>query len=153
MIEAIVVGNTLRLVVAVGNAKKNYDITNLEGVALEKVMLEALDHNLWLQVCQETSLTDLLFKNGVPLYIQLRRDGGGLNKQFIMQLNRNPVTGEPFDRTITASASVGHYGIEAAFEVVWSKLVLVLGLLEVPGLFPLKCAALAHFKQQNLYGR
>lgn len=153
MITVDTIRGNLKLVVAVDETSRHFDITNLTGPALEEVMLQALDFHQALLLRNECSLSELLFRNGVPMFLQLRKTESGRTWQFVMQVNRNPFTGEPFERTITASASVGQYGLEAAFEVVWSKLELAMGLFEVPGVFPLKCAALAHFKQQKLYGR
>lgn len=153
MLRVDTVKGNLKIVVEAAGVKRQFDITNLEGVALEEVMLSALDFHQSLMVRDEVSLVDTLFRNGVPLYIQMRKTESGRTSQFILQINRNPITGVPFDRTITASASIGQYGIEAAFEVVWSRLELALGLFEVPGVYPLKCAALAHFKHQKLFGR
>lgn len=153
MLKVDTVKGNLKIVVQAATTTRHFDITNLEGQALEDVMLEALDFHQALLVRNEISLTDLLFRNGVPLFIQLRKTESGRTSQFVLQINRNPVTGEPFERTVTASASVGQYGLEAAFEVVWSRLELALGLFEVQGVLPLKYAALAHFKHQKLYGR
>lgn len=146
-------GAVLKLVVADETKRKEFDISDLEGAELEAVMLQALDLNQAWTFKNEVSIADALFKNGVPQYLHLQR-----NHQNVWSLHlriaRCPITNVIFDKAILASATIGKkFTLEQAFEVVWSKLELTMGLFEIEITQPLKWVTLSHFKQQKLYGK
>lgn len=151
MLKVEACGSALKLVVTDKAVRKEFDISNLSGEALEAVMIKALDLNQYLSHKHEVSVVDVLFKDGTPLYIYLQNNAvGGLS--FHLRINRNPITGSVLPTTIAASASIGRkFTFEQAFEVVWSKLALSFGLLEVEIAQPLKWVMLSHFRQQKLY--
>ena len=152
MLEILTFRGATALKLEVGTTRKHYRLQGLTVEEFEATLKEAHDFHLELLAKKETTLVDLLFNDGVPRYIHLHRDNTrGKAATFQLQLLKNPVTGQVYERPVTASASISKYGIEPAFEVVWSKLELVLGLSELPTIRPLKGAMLAHFKKLNLY--
>ena len=146
-------GAVLKLVVTDATQRKEFDISQLEGAELEAVMLQALDLSQAWEYKNEVSVADALFKNGVPQYIHLQRNHQGV-WSLHLRISRCPITNVIFEKTILASAVIGtKFTLEQAFEVVWSKLEITMGLFEIDIAKPLKWVTLSHFKQQKLYGK
>lgn len=148
MIQIITHKKVTSLLVEVGKFKKIYPLPT-DTQDFEQTLTKVHDLHAELIATQQPTLVDVLFKCGTPQYIHLTKAGSAW--MFQLQLTSNPMTGESFTKPITASASVAKFGLERSFEVVWSKLANKLNLLEDSLVYPLKCAALAHYRQQYLF--
>lgn len=152
MLTIKTIRNTVTLVLSVGNTLRKYPLDLTDKERFEALLMEVHALHEELSAQEQTTLVDLLFKDGVPQYIHLKRpETRGKAWTFQLQLYKDPVSKTVYPRPVTASASVTQYGLESAFEVVWSKLELALGISELPNVLALKYAMLGHFRQQYIY--
>lgn len=152
MLKITTIRNTVTLVLAVGNTTRKYPLDWTDKERFEALLMEVHALHEELTAKEQTTLVDLLFKDGVPQYIHLKRpETRGKSWTFQLQLYKDPVSETVYMRPVTASASVSQYGLESAFEVVWSKLELALGISELPNVLALKFVMLGHFRKQYLY--